>query len=268
MILRDRQKKIQWFLDLINIKNMIELDKDERAELACMIEKHVHDSYDSGQEGYDVVRLEIMKQLKTTIDASRLEKFREKIANFWTFMVSSINRVKKITLKDWGSAEEMDFFPHLNRDQINLPYDLSVSGIRYDTKVNDGEKVYRSKPKALSNACIKVSYEGVSVTEDLLLYSFARLLDGTPITAFKECPGCGKWFVNLTKRQRIYCGNQCAAKMGKRRERKISQEKIEIGDAKEIEKRHIELKKSRERSKAFYKKKIQSKHPNAIVSSR
>jgi hypothetical protein len=268
MTLRDRQQKIQWFLDLISIKNMVKLDKDERAELACMIEKHVHDSYDYGPKGYDVMRLEIMKQLKTTIDPSRLEKFREKIANFWGFMVSSIDRVKKITIQDWGSAEEIDFMPHLNRDQIELPYDLSVSGIGYDTKVNDGEKVYKPKPKALSNARIKVSYEGLLVTEELLLYSFARLLDGAPITAFKECPGCGKWFVNLTKRQRIYCGNQCAAKMGKRRERKISQKKIKLGDSKEIEKRQIELQKNRERAKAWYERKIRSKHPNAIVNSR
>ena len=54
--------------------------------------------------------------------------------------------------------------------------------------------------------------------EGVVLYSFYKLLEAIPITAFRRCESCGKVFIHISKRKRNFCSNLCAAKAGNKKE--------------------------------------------------
>jgi hypothetical protein len=104
-------------------------------------------------------------------------------------------------------------------------------------------------------------YTSGSGDESTLKYNFLRALDGLPVTALKTCDECGRWFLQLSKRKRLFCSNRCASKKGSRER----YQKIKTENASDYEK---ELKNGRERSHRSYERKVKTEHPKAKIERR
>jgi hypothetical protein len=44
------------------------------------------------------------------------------------------------------------------------------------------------------------------------IYNLGRRFDGVPLKWIKKCKGCGKFFLNPTEREKIYCNSSCASR--------------------------------------------------------
>jgi hypothetical protein len=91
---------------------------------------------------------------------------------------------------------------------------------------------------------------------ELLVYHFFRNLNDAPLDAFNKCPECGHWFLNVSKRTKIYCSSKCASRhiVRKKREDPVYREE--------------EKKKSRKRAQKSYESRIKKKAPNAKITKR
>lgn len=50
-----------------------------------------------------------------------------------------------------------------------------------------------------------------------IVFNFCRALEGTDVGSVKTCPVCKKWFLQQTRKSKLYCSNSCAAKKGNRK---------------------------------------------------
>lgn len=48
--------------------------------------------------------------------------------------------------------------------------------------------------------------------ERLAIHNFSDLIHGIEFGSIKICKGCGRYFVELTKRGKVYCNNSCASR--------------------------------------------------------
>ena len=251
---RELQKEIQWFLDFINIKDIKNLSKSDRAELASVIQTYTHYQKLGGHQDSEPIDPSFMEHLVGLIDPERLASFQKRIGDFFGFMTTRVKYTFYIGEKGWTSPENTDFYPDLNKETIETTYSLRVDGLRYEANQKNGRATeYRLITESLNEATIATTYDS-SIEEHFFLYSFINLIDGVSIVDFKECTGCGKWFVNLTKRQRIFCTNSCGARKIGREKRAESKKKREVGDLEEIKKYKKELKEGRIRAKRWYRK--------------
>ena len=92
----------------------------------------------------------------------------------------------------------------------------------FEKKLREGKEgkmyVYRIRPEAFDNSSIGVSIETNDILNALKL-DFCQQLKGARLTTFRECKECGRWFVNVSKRGKIFCSNLCASRFGARRRR-------------------------------------------------
>ena len=263
-ITTEEQKEIQWFLDFIDIKDFKRLSNKERAEIAGVIEKHIHYQKLGERQEFLPPRRKLMEFLDGLTAPARLASFQKKIKDYFKFMILGINRAINTPTNKWTKHEETDFYPHLGFAQITITFNSSVDGLRFEHKKKDGRYVeHKLKPESIKDAVIDASYSS-SIVESFFLYSFISLINGKKITAFKKCPECGKWFVNLTKREKIYCTRHCASKRGTREGRKELERKIDAGDPEAIQKKKIIDAKTRTRSSRAYEK----TQPNAKITKR
>ena len=52
--------------------------------------------------------------------------------------------------------------------------------------------------------------------EDKLIYDFIMALNGLPLHTISPCKECGKWFLQITDREKMYCSPQCRARRASR----------------------------------------------------
>jgi hypothetical protein len=71
---------------------------------------------------------------------------------------------------------------------------------------------------------------------DLLMLRFLQSLNGIATGAFHQCPECNKWFINVSKRNKIFCSNRCAARKGSREIRSRNGEKLKAASKKRAKK--------------------------------
>ncbi len=121
---------------------------------------------------------------------------------------------------------------------------LSVS-VRF--KVDENDKL---------NTKLQLIEEFNEGFQDTITLIFLRCLDAIPINAFHKCPECNHWFVNVSKKEKIYCSNRCASRYIVRKKRKSP------------EYRKNELDQGKKRARKSYEKKIRTKQPNAKIPRR
>lgn len=266
--IRLKQQEIQWFLDFINIKNISDLSKIERAEIAGVIQKYIHHQRLEDNQGYEAVSSELMMHLESMISPDRLIVFQERILGFFGYLKGRISYVVNNIDREWTRTEESDFYPTLNLETIGINYRLQVEGLRYEKKVANARPIaHKLVPESISDAIIAV-HQDSSVEVEYFLLSFIKIISGVRITAFKSCPECKNWFVNLSKKSRQFCNNNCAARHGQKRKWAELIRKIENGDIEAKKKYDIECEKARKRSSDSYERKVKAKTPGAKVEKR
>ena len=84
-------------------------------------------------------------------------------------------------------------------------------------------------------------------SENMLLLIFARCLHQVSWSIFRKCEECDHWFIHVTKRERKFCSNLCAARKANRDRRKREK------DTKAYEK---ELERNAQRARKSYVQKV------------
>jgi hypothetical protein len=95
---------------------------------------------------------------------------------------------------------------------------------------------------------------------NLAVLNFASLLNGLPVDSIRRCKECESYFVNLSKREKVFCDIKCAWKNHARLARE------------EIKKHPQKLKEYRSKQKVLmwhrYEKRVKAENPNAKIKRR
>jgi hypothetical protein len=129
-----------------------------------------------------------------------------------------------------------------------------------DTKERGNKFLVRGK-RGWREECRFTVTSQFDPSEGMILLLFLRALNGVQTNAFRRCEECKKFFLHVSKRERRYCANPCAARKGNR-DRRAAKKKNSPDKYKE------ELKSGAERARKSYVKKVRSKTPNAKIASR
>jgi hypothetical protein len=90
---------------------------------------------------------------------------------------------------------------------------------------------------------------------------FFQAADELSVDALRMCPECNHYFIHISKKQKTYCSNLCAAKAGSRKKR--AELKSEKGEAYELE-----LREGAKRARMSYVKKMQGGNSRIKVGRR
>lgn len=96
--------------------------------------------------------------------------------------------------------------------------------------------------------------------KDALIFHFLRAIDDLPLTAIRQCPECKKWFAHLSRREKEFCSNKCAAK-------KTSRQRYQRVKESDPEAHESVLVNSRKRASNSYHRKMEKKtgSPEVLV---
>jgi hypothetical protein len=223
MILKDldfRKRWIQWALDFIQL-DLDSLSKIGKIKLAGEIsffcgnfllsdgewedyEYNLSSPPERRGDGMNVILRELEKNPKPVQDG--LKSF-----------IENLERIKKNALEDYRaflkkkSSAERDFL-------IDLP-DVS-SFIAIGFVENKGVFFIESHPKR--KGTIKGNLRELSPEdqakywteglEDWAISNFSKLIEDLGVDSINKCKGCGRYFVNFTKREKVYCNASCASR--------------------------------------------------------
>ena len=180
---RFKKKWLEWVLNFpaINLKNLsagkLHYIKSE-ALFFCSSEFRFQQ-----EEGFfEHLTLERYGKMEGKVNLSDLQKILKPVVNFmanFSTFPDHIGTIKK----------------------IRPIYSLSKS-LPYVTIALEVDSKFES---------FHIAYE----TNDYLSYALlnlANLADSLPLDSLIKCKGCGKYFIDLTKRKRIYCNSSCASR--------------------------------------------------------
>jgi hypothetical protein len=91
---------------------------------------------------------------------------------------------------------------------------------------------------------------------NVIVFQFMRCLHDIPISAFRKCPECENWFVNVTKREKTYCTNLCASRYIVREKRK------------DPESLKLDRKQGAKRARKSYERKVRAKSGKNVKITR
>lgn len=279
--LADRKDWLRWFLDFINL-DLQGISKSKRGKLALdvhillanqgVIDEAVFANLgfaweaeaDSGESRYiEEWRSYCSKSLS-------LERFQSHLKDFFAQTMKNVESVRKFIGEDHKDFMAVSKTPFenpnrmaLNIARMEITFSLQVRPIATESIWVDAmpEQVRISyDPEVAQDTPVKLAFKATT-DEDTLLFWFIRLLEDVPLSSFRACQECGKWFIHLTKREKQFCSNSCAARFGVRMLRaKKREENTSIYKE--------ELKTKSKRSHDAYVKKVKSRVPNAKIVRR
>ncbi|MFC1876229.1 hypothetical protein ACFL2E_03010 [Thermodesulfobacteriota bacterium] len=233
--------KIQWYINFVNL-NIGELTSGNRIkwinETLNMIEYGDFDIDSEMRRGADN-NVSIIDKISQWQDSSHLEKCH---ATFKKYFDKLIGNVEKLSEKGEGQSSE----GKTNRTSIieMLDSKITVNLIYMDDIHQDTFNVtFRSAEDSMS-----------------IMLAFLQELNGVLIESFKKCPECSNWFLQISKKNKIYCSNKCAA-------RKVARNRRAKLKADNPSKYEAELKKNAERAKKAAMLKKQKEQGQKLIRS-
>ena len=185
--IRLKQKRLNQFLDLINA-DLEKLSDAEKYSLAAQFHSSTPMSFFGRPKSDDINYETVIKNLPIV-----QKRFKEKLERFRFFQTEK-------------SKDKRDFIP--------------VPPLKQKMKLNKDGRFYIERA---------ISY-GMTPRQDLLDYDVIELceaLDGVSQDAFKECRKCGKLFLQISKKPKLYCSLSCAFKfLSKQRRDNMKGEKF------------------------------------------
>lgn len=183
---------------------------------------------------------------------SKAKEFQKKFHTLFEEIMYKIKRLSDYEERDWISYEMSKTvlgIPILtNPLRVNFNVEASIT-VPFDDRMDENNINIKWNSNWRDQATISVNTYTSGDSENLILYIFFKFLAGVPLKSFKCCEECGHWFLHVSKRDRKYCNNLCAARKANRERRKS----IKSEDPTVYEK---ELEKSRERAKKSYDRKV------------
>jgi len=265
---REDVKRLQWFIDFA----YCDFEKLESGEMAKLMDEIVGLSVSAFFErmiSHDEI-IEISKSLKSRghIDLEsheRVRLFQKAFRSIFENIMDKIVHLPDFEKSEWVSYDESesadkgipllpDPFP------INLQIEAAVRmPLEYNYEENKTRLRWRRDWR--ENSTISIRAEPVGSSEMVLLFIFLKSMNSLPLKYFRRCEECGHWFLHVTKRERRYCNNQCAARKStrdRRENRKIENSADYV----------VEQKRNRERARKSYERKINEVLPNAQIQRR
>jgi len=145
------------------------------------------------------------------------------------------------------SPDRLDSLSSLARIKVTLDVEATIAAQRWTH--GDGDDALWEKAQ-MEEATCKLKTEA-SNFEDAIKFQFLSSFDGQSLSALRKCPVCGNWFLHLSKRQREFCSQKCAAKKTSRVRYKrlkesdpASYEKELVEGRRRARKSHLEKKKA------------------------
>jgi hypothetical protein len=263
----DLSSKISWFVDFANT----DLDNADIGQLS-KFRTELAQIFLGGRVGRLAAPLDEVQYMEFNQEIEyRYFGTRDKIKNLQQVFLShiekitgSIERIAEKAESEWTSYDNAQTLSGVDLISFKVHLNLEIKTLfrpSLESKSEAGTSKIRWAQAWPVNSTLQVLTLPDGNPEDVLLYAFYRLLEAVPITSFRRCDNCGKVFFHISKRERKYCRNLCAAKAGNKKKREAMKE----GDPALY---HQELTKANQRAKNAYAKKVRKTHPHAIINSR
>ncbi|MFC1534389.1 hypothetical protein ACFL7M_13590 [Thermodesulfobacteriota bacterium] len=190
-----------------------------------------------------------------------MKKMQKKFRESFEATMMTIKGMQNFENLQWVRYEDLkDNIPFESRPNVNIQADVCILPI-IEHKEAKKEYLYKWSPKWPNESFFRIRSKVDIWSGEMLLMIFYRVLNGVQIGCLRECKECTKWFLHVTKRERIYCSNRCAARKANRDRRS----RLKKTKPKEYGK---ELESNADRARKSYEKKIRSIHPAAKVQRR
>ena len=151
----------------------------------------------------------------------------------------------------------------LSRLKVTLDAEARIEAPQWQADVesvtDEMQFEYMWKREDLKEATLQLVISSEN-SEATIKYRFLESFDGLPLKALRRCPMCGNWFLHLSKREREFCSNTCAARNYSRK--KTASLKQDPPSHEE------ELDKKSDKNHESYKDSVHKIHPNADVKRR
>ena len=260
--------QISWFIDFANT-DLVNADIGQLAKLRAELAQ----IFLCGRVGGlpaplgEVQYLELNQEIE-----HRYFGTREKIKNLQDIFRSHIEkitgRIERMAEKaevEWKPYSDSQTLSGVDLISFKVHLNLEIKMLfrpELEYKDEAGDSKIRWTQAWPLNSTLQVLTLPDGNPEDVLLYAFYRLLDAVPIaTSFRRCGNCGKVFFHISRRERRYCSNLCAAKAGNIKRREAMKESNPAAYRQE-------LNGANQRAKKSYERKVRKKHPKAKIKSR
>jgi hypothetical protein len=257
--------KINWFVDFANT----DLDNADIGQLS-KLRTELAQIFLCGRAGSLPAPLDEVQYLELNLEIEhRYFGTRDKIKNLQQIFLSNIEKITG-SIERVAEKAEIEWIPYEDSKTLS-GVDLISFKVHLNLEIKmlfrpsleykgDASKIRWAQAWPL-NSSLQVLTLPDGNPEDVLLYAFYRLLEAVPITSFRRCGTCGKVFFHISKREKNYCRNLCAAKAGNKKRREAMKES-------DPALYHQERNAANQRAKKSYEKKVRKQHPKAIIKSR
>lgn len=230
----------KWFLDFVTL-DLEALGEPEKRKLVEEILGILYGSskgivarfgFGDPQQDAGLVGVKIKKTISSFNNGNQLEKCQKHLKDFFWEMVKKSydlrNQPKmELAAKDWNR-----FFPFAQfNTSIMAEFEIEFGNhwfIKVDKRRHKRELFFGLDPDEITEYPFSLKIRARRVRDALLFY-FCQALEGIPIGALHMCPECNRWFLNLSKKKKIFCTQKCAARYSSREHRKQMKELKNIG---------------------------------------
>jgi len=216
----EKIERLKWFLDFC----YLELGNLEPRDLD-KINAELNNNYIDGIKWFPEDPEEGKREIKAYLDLYEDAPLVEKLKKFQA-------QIKDI------------FIPFLNGESLDI--------------IEINLRIAPPTPRHIAQDKISVMCWSTTKENDFVLHLY-RALAGASFDIFQKCPECDRWFIHINKRKKIYCSNNCAARVGARNRRIKMREKNPL-------KYEEELRKGAKRARKTYEKNIKKNTPNAKIT--
>jgi hypothetical protein len=257
---------LEWFLDFLNLKigNLSHGDRLKWiTETLYMIE--LGRPYLELDQYHLIPKNTFLNEIQEWDRTDRLEKCQKALDDFWFDFMSCVEdyitkREDWISGKYFGfewSFAELDFLASL---RVLLPIGIGVERKPDSKDKKDKKFLYRINRNAFSQGRFHIALTSHNAEVSLLL-AFCQNLEDIPFESLRKCPECRKWFLHLSKKEKVFCSNKCAARKGSRQRR----QQVKKDDPKTYKE---QLAQGAKRARKSYVKKQKAKNPKAKIGRR
>lgn len=251
-------KQLKWYLEFIG-KDLNSAKPSERAALAHQLACHTYKNFFL-KALFEEERIRIDKEFKKGFTLLKFDKMfsdeMEQILLVMKFLEKNLDDLQE-TLRNL-SDKIFNLADILVEKSSNSEQQTIDDGTLNKNRSIDehGEAVISLRANA-GRFYVAELFDNHD-QKKIIIHDFIKCFHGVQLDDFAKCPECDNWFVNPTKRRKIYCTNKCATRFITRENRRKTKEA-------NPKKHQEENEKGRKRSRKSYEKRVRKTNPNAKI---
>jgi len=136
---------------------------------------------------------------------------QEKLKEILVGLVQTIETIKKNKPDVFYSQLQLDKFSPFTKyslPKIEIQFTLGV-----ELQLIEASGGVKIDPLEIGRLYARAQGENL---EHVITYYFVQSLQGLPVSSLKQCDECSGWFIQETKRNKIFCSSRCATKKANR----------------------------------------------------